>query len=512
METIELRLNNFLFNSGVLGFYRIMEHCGKANKIDKQANVLKVPKELLQGFEEDYINTMLYEFEKDVRWYRLIQDKEEVEQIDVNTQEGKEKLKSKWEMLKKAIESASYKSGYEIIKSEKKEESNPYAILEKAKKAEDIEKKASILELIEHLKRNKEVYAMKDIIYGKINIFWENVSFLNKTSNRSNIKEEYKKSFVNPVLDYIHTQAKSDYNCIECGNVVSKTQATSLSWLKDTGVDINRKKSGFWNFQEDAFLCPICNLIYSCVPLGFYLVESNGIFINCNKSLDMLLQENNEIKRRIEIEKDDISQIQYRMFYQFLKRSEQKQNEVISFEEPQNIQVIKRLANDKDHQRYEFATISKEKLRIFNKTKEKFEKLLTRKIIIHNGDKTDYINIYDHAIGNFLENRKQYSLLNRMVNYGLSTNANMNYAINLVKIQAHSIGGIEMKEMTEQIEQMRKAGEYLRKFYYSSEENENKLRAYILNLTNSLRTGNEAMFMDIVTRMYGSHRKKYSSC
>ena len=35
MDKIEIRLNNFLFNSGVLGFYKIIENVGKTELIEE---------------------------------------------------------------------------------------------------------------------------------------------------------------------------------------------------------------------------------------------------------------------------------------------------------------------------------------------------------------------------------------------------------------------------------------------------------------------------------------------
>lgn len=506
MEEFKIRLNNFLFNSGVLGFYKILQQAGKESLMQKENNVLTIKSEALNGFENDYIQEMLHEFRKDTRWYSIIQSKEKIETLDLETKEGAEVFKISFDFLKKALESASYKSGYEIVSLDSNE-TNPYQILEMAKKENDISRKRELwFELEKYLEENEEVYCMKDIIYNKINVFWENVAFLNKNSNKSRIKEEYKKSFVDSAINYLNTKQKSEYNCIECGSTLSKSDASSMSWVKDVGVDINRKKSGFWNFKEDTFLCPICNLIYSCIPLGFYLIGSNGIFINCNSSIEMLLLHNNNIRMLDNIERDTMSHAEHRLFYQLLEQSEQKANEEICKDEPDNIQVVKRIATDRDNLKYKFNTISKEKLQIFAKTKENFDKLRDKFISFSEdkGEKGKTIDIYEQVLSNFLENRKQYKLLDIITSYGANHNFNMSYAMNIIKIQLYCIGGINMSQMKEEIEEIRKAGETLQKFYYVSDENENKLKAYIMKLTNSLRTNNVTAFMDVVTRMYGS--------
>ena len=36
-----------------------------------------------------------------------------------------------------------------------------------------------------------------------------------------------------------------------------------------TGFDTSRKPSHVWNFINDIAVCPVCKLVYSCVPAGF---------------------------------------------------------------------------------------------------------------------------------------------------------------------------------------------------------------------------------------------------
>ena len=352
-----------------------------------------------------------------------------------------------------------------------------------------------------HIKRHEDTYCMKDIMYNKINMFWDGRSFFYRDNTKKNIEKEYKNAFVVPVQEYLKKQKKSEYNCIECTNEVSKTEASSMSWLKDVGVNAKKKNSGFWNFREDAFLCPVCNLIYSCVPLGFYITGKESIFINQNNSIKALVDENDQIKIHMKNEKDSIENIEHNVFMVVLDKFKNLTNEKFAENEMQNIEVAKRkVTNDKVL--YEFRTVSKEKLKIFKNSIESFENLLGKFTYI-NGE---YINIYEEVISNFLNNRNQFTLLYKLVKEDANNKVSTNYKRYILDIQINSIGGIRMGEKEElrvARSQLLKAGERLKKEYFAKDENSNKLRSYILQLTNSLRTNNPSIFMEIMTRMYG---------
>lgn len=481
MEEFKVRLNNFLYNSGILGFYRILENVEKEEYLQDKGNCITIKKEAIENFEDDYIKTMLDTFEQDTKWYTIVNSKEIIKKIDINNET--EKLKSYSNMIKKALESASYKSGYESIKAEAKE--NPYERLKALKEEIDGEKqKEYLLQIVNHLEQYKEVYCMKDIIYTKINCFWDSVAFLNRTANKNKIKEEYKKVFVTPAKEYLKQSRKSEYICIECGNKISKTEASGMSWLKDVGVDINRKKSGFWNFKEDTFLCPICSLIYSCVPLGFQIIGSNGIFVNNNESFKSLKANNTHYDKN---EKITLEGSYHKIIYNYINYITQMENEKKAKYEPKNIQVIKR-GGSKDNQYYQFDILSKDKLQIIKKSSKDFEYLLNT-------------NQYQKVLTNLLQGTKQYNLINKL----LREKKDIRYIKNILNIQAASMeGGKKVEERKRLIEEMIEEGEKLQKYFYINEENKKKLEAYVYRLQNTLNANSLEGFMKIFTLFYGS--------
>lgn len=143
LETLEIRLNNFLFNSGVLGFYKILEHSDKTQMLAKEENVIKVNPEVFVGFENDYISAMINEYEEDTRWLSIVGKKYEIQSMKLEEKEEQEKLNDFIAVLKKTLESASYKSGYEIVKSKGKTE-DIYKYLGQIKSQVEMEEKRRI--------------------------------------------------------------------------------------------------------------------------------------------------------------------------------------------------------------------------------------------------------------------------------------------------------------------------------------------------------------------------------
>src|SRR5690554_6504335 len=98
--------------------------------------------------------------------------------------------------------------------------------------------------------------------------------------------EEYKLELIEDLLNYMPSDLlKAKYNCANCNIKIvklNKPYSYEMNWLNSIGVDNTRNSSHFWNFTNDMFVCPICSLVYSCVPLGFTNYYAKGFFINQN--------------------------------------------------------------------------------------------------------------------------------------------------------------------------------------------------------------------------------------
>lgn len=487
MEQVVITLNDFLFNAGILGFYRILKITGKENLVEIRGNTLYIEPEVFQNFEEDYINAMMEHFEKDTRWYKITSTEkiEWIKKLDLQKKEETEKLEEQIKEIKKIIESASYKSGLEIIRKEKQtDDPNEYLKQIKIEKDSQIKRKY-LLAIIEHLKNNKEVYCMKDIIYNKINVFWENVAFLNTQANKNNMQQEYKKAFVDSVGSYLEKSKKAEYNCIECGNYIGKSEARGLAFLKDVGTDEKRKKSAFWNFNEDAFVCPICSLIYSCTPIGFTMVGSNAIFINNNESFKILEQHNAANTLQIEQDTDNFEKLYSKVLKNYINRADFEADRNMEKYEPENIQVIKRVGS-KDAQKYEINIIATDKLEIFKRTKEHLRNIVA----------TGY---YTEVADNILTGKNQFRMLARM----FQNEEKRNCVREILMIQIKSKGGKNVKEQEALLKQMIDIGESLKKSFFVEGENENKLKSYSYKLQRAIQSNNINDFRKLFVAFYG---------
>ena len=153
--------------------------------------------------------------------------------------------------------------------------------------------------------------------------------------------------------------------------------------------------------------------------------------------------------------------------------------------EPRNIQVVKRIGN-KDNQKYEFNMIAKDKLEILKNTNKYFEKLLGT-------------NLYQEVLTNLIEGRKQYNLITRL----LKENRNIEAIKYILLIQLNSMGGKNVQNRKERIEEMIREGEDLQKRFFVKDENENKLKSYTFKLQGALRANNVEEFMKLFTLFYG---------
>ena len=79
---------------------------------------------------------MINTFEKDTKWYTIVSKKEWIRNINIEEKDQVNKLEEEYKFIKKSMESASYKSGYEILKNS---EENPFKIIDILKKEKDLE-------------------------------------------------------------------------------------------------------------------------------------------------------------------------------------------------------------------------------------------------------------------------------------------------------------------------------------------------------------------------------------
>lgn len=519
-------LDTFLFNAGIIGFIEVLKEAGASkgkNKEEVKNDIkdyyyegqdLYVSKKFLKksDLSQLYIDSMIKKFgdkstiSETFKNIDYLISKEGIEEKEFN---------SKINSIIASLSSDSIKTGCETLQSNGLKIKIQENINNIKKNKKDIDKIKKYLKEIQNDYRNnkevKQTLLMKNIMYAKIQPFWSNKAFLNPQKSKKDLKNEFYETFEKPLKSIIE-ETKGKYNCITCGMQTSSSMDTTF--LFKVGVDTGRKRSTFWNYNPDSFLCPICSFIYACSPLGFRDIGNLMFFINQNDSIKTLISMN--VAGRIIDEKEDAHYIAYNTIIN--KALDEKTEELNS------IQVIIRNKNG-----YSFNTIGQDTLKIIKSMKGKngkkgeLERISKSYLIIPKDNRFD---IYKICLENVLNFRNQWNLIYLLlmnfekdgekgytIHYSVKTiftilkiqikqnhifreDINMNDKINLSYIACKS--GDEMRRIIIGVNNDRNLLDKEEK------EADNKLRGLVYQLINSIHTSNRDLFLSNITRLYTS--------
>lgn len=512
MNEITLELGTWQYNAGIAGFCNILEKNGFNIEISGDKIIFESSeklKEALENFEEKYFNYLIDEYEVTLSWYKIVSYKSKLEEIKNNFEilnaEGFQRMdKYIKEVLKYYIKSASYKAAYELIDDninplELEKELKPVNL----KKGEKIaDKKAEILQMIDkalvlinYCEKGKKYLAGKNVIYTLVKNAWNGVSFLNPQTKEKDMYKDFKGYFVDTAVSYIdEDKSKYKYECFICDNKI-KNFDNDFSFLNQTGFDVARKSSHAWNFTNNIAMCPICKLIYSCIPAGFNYVYGNGIFINSNQSLSELIR----INKRIHIEmyerskEEGTSSLTYRALAGAL-REEKEEN--IKYELA-DIQMV-RYENEK----YYFNILSKKIIKIIRDSKNDLD-VLTK--AWYKEINTDF-RLYEEVMKRVLNNQNLYTLIYKLLFYKISRESDCHFTpghiMRVLNINYRILEGLGlMKDKESMNKEAKAAGFYLREKYIKR-GTEHKIPGLCYRLLNGLKTNNRTTVMDTILNMY----------
>jgi CRISPR-associated protein Cst1 len=486
-QVVSRSLNDGLFNAGLLGFYHVLDHGGFS--ISVNGAEISFDSEVFTDFTSQYLNTLIDTFGKDTVFIQIEGWYQELLQIaEINKTTETVILKAESFLVEK-LKRNSYLAAYEIL-AHRGENVDFVGKIKESKETRDFyEKKMILLAIIEKAMEYRDVFLLKDIAYTKIQPFWSNIAFLNRMENKSEFSQTFEKSFTTPVNDFLadnteNKQQKTELFCCQCGSPITKGQASSMSWINDEGIDLNRKTSYFWNHVPDSYLCPVCNLIYACVPLGFYTKGQESVFVNQNNSFKSLLAFSAVLQA-----KQDNSDVFYTVIQSFLKNAEQTtaKNELI------NIQVIRRSG-----ERYYHNILSKDKLSSIRLCEKNFDNLVGKSVKI--GE--NYVNLYREVLTCVLNNTNLYSFINDCLHYGIADGKQVGFVKNLIDIQTQLFHKGEKSMGMDLVNRGYHDGFFLRQKMVGPDRNENKLRGLSFKLVNSLKSRNQYLFSDTVLRQY----------
>ncbi|MEG1805212.1 MAG: Cas8a1 family CRISPR/Cas system-associated protein [Clostridia bacterium] len=253
-----------------------------------------------------------------------------------------------------------------------------------------------------------------------------------------------------------------------------------MTYIQGVIADMSRKKSVFWGNSPDTFVCPLCNMIYSFMPLGFTGIGGRAlVFVNANDSVELMRQLNEIV---VPEDEKDVYKVTYNSIIKKLVD--------IKSLHLNKMQVI---SKDVDNH-YKISDISKDKLEIIKKGQKELQSLSYAK----QGD--NYINIYGEVIDNIISGKNQFSTLDLL----LSLEFKYSYQLfNILKLEIYKSQLYKEEVMENKVKiayvAKGKGEELKRKFGI---EADNKLRGFAYQLLNAAHSDNNELFLDRIVRMY----------
>ncbi|EAW7118133.1 type I-B CRISPR-associated protein Cas8b1/Cst1 [Listeria monocytogenes] len=514
MQTeIELRADDWLINAGLVGFLNIV---GKENvRINGQSIYFKA--DLLVGFEDKYFNFFIQEYKETLAWFKIVSYKDTMERFRAKdfASFDEKALNDLNKYMKDVVKFYLKKSNYIKVFSLIDAKANVTKWLEnlnainltKKQQWEDVK-----VDIVEKVKQNYiqldfiidfclgekglKYLGAKNLIYSVINKGWTGTSFLYTKTKFADPYLDYKTSFLDPVLDYVDSDlSKAKYNCFNC-NLPIKNLKTGLSFMNDIGFDIEKKTSHVWDFNNDVATCPICRLIYSCVPAGFTYVYGEGMFVNDSYGVEELHRVNERMRNSIlRFNQDGINSTNT---YRALVESITMEHENNRRYELADIQLVRY-----ENEHYRFNLLSKKMLHIVNDSKG------ILKSLIRCGYKEGNLNVnlYKEVIQHLMNNENLFTLIHKLIYYKqTSVNGlyyNMGHVSGILDINTKFLK--EMEVMTNisqnQLWFVQNCGKEFKEGYVKK-KSENKISGITYKLLNSLKVNDKDGFMDTLLNSY----------
>lgn len=517
MSVIRIELSDWLKNAGIVGLVNILENNEELkNNIVKKSNYVEFDSSNLDNFHELYFDYLIQKYKAFISIGKIVSNEAWIKDLlekDISEKEL-ETFNDYIKYAKEKLKAPSYISAYGIIADKNFKMLDKLNVLKgiKLKKTQNIsdiriefkEQCNLILEIIEYLNKPevRKIIAAKNIIYDIIQGFWSDVSFLNTQKSKNDMYECYKTDFTEPVKNYTEVNLEKAKNtCFTCENKIqklSKPFAFDITWITKMGVDGSRKSSHFWNYYSDANICPVCNLIYSCIPAGFSVINGRGIFINNNQSVASIISSNSIVLNT----KETLEELEEKSYFNIIDSMEQKSVEEAK-SEVENIQIVKFDKNSSSRP-YTFNVLSKDKLLIIKNNKKILEQLLNRKVKLA---KDYYLNIYSSVLDRIYNGKNLFDLLDTLTRLRISGEYKNSYVIYLlIKLNNNCMdmrGG--SKVYYKDVDKFKDYGMNLKKVY--GKEGENKIPGILYRLQNALKVKNEARFMDTLLNAYTSKKQ-----
>jgi len=484
---IRVGLGDWQFNAGVVGLYNILKHAGENYQISHQ--YIEFDEKALNDFENKYYDYLIKTYEKTTNYYEI---KDKLKTL-INLWAEREKNNNLYEKYLQDINT--------------KLDNSPYRKIRKTIPKRQLNIKNINLNVLTKL--DKMLKEDKTEILKK-----ECIGYYNQQSGVSNVPKAIVDKYINTnMLNLQKTcgdlkkymeedKSNSKIECFICGNKLKKN-GKGLNFLLNTYFDAERKKSHIWNLISDIEICPVCELVYCCIPAGFVTVYGKGLFINGNTSVEDLINLNTVVKTEVlkTLDENISSSLTYRALITAINKQDISKTQY----KLQDVQIIRY-----ENNRYRFNILSKNVLRVIRNSEKDLEALMNA---YYREGKMRF-NIYDITIDRLLNNYNMFTLIYKLLMYKLTesdsidTYYNMSHVMNLNYININYLKGVEgmdkVKENKAIVKDARSYGYHLRKKYLEKdkEADKTKIRGMSYRMLNALKTKNAEMFMHNVITSY----------
>lgn len=533
---VRLEVNDWLFNAGLVGIYKILENYYNMNEfkelVKTESNFIELDESVFNNFEEKYFAYFINTYENFTPYGEILSYKNFFEEINRNIEIlDEKKLKELNEILKyikdKLIRN-SYKSGYILI------EDKSIDILSLLQDIKNIKLKQKISDIFDEAKKQINIiltiilYLRKDEVrkillaqefrYNITSDFLSNVSIWKREKRIRNPYEVYNEYFVKIVKEYLESDKKNfKLTCTNCGAKV-KNNKFDMTWINKVGADTSKKAAHFWNFSPDIVICPVCNLIYSCIPAGCITLNKKGFFINNNFKMDTLRKLNSLPPKYLHNKNINIQYLETESYFKIADILENASNEQL-LKEIENIQIVK-LNFENEKRPYTFNVLNKEIALCIYKNKNIIKGTIGSYIKITS---KFYLNVYEEILKRIFNNKNLYDLIHELLTLYIKEKVGLALPSMVMEIQ---------KNITELKFNMKRKGEvdYLmdvnldkqkkefnikgsldyvmfqgykfRTVYNKKAGNDKKINTVTYKLLNALKTKNHNKLIEILVSSY----------
>lgn len=366
---------------------------------------------------------------------------------------------------------------------------------------------------IDYISNIIETGFIHNIIDGKYKIE-EIKEYIENKIKEKRITKEIEKIYSKIKRDYIekgkqiediqkYLKEKVIENCSMCENNFGKTTTYSEGNFVPLAISSDNARNFFWNQNVKLPICDICKLILFCIPAGITkitkTVKENGeykekqslSFVNYDTNVNTLLSTNNNFDNNSKYENKTENP------YTQLILNIVEQEQQISRWQLDNIFVVEFDAEYGAYSRIEYFNIKRYLAEFF----KGYSKTTISKI-------NDY-KFKLQIVNYILKNKDIKYIINERIRDEMKKENPNGYNLFLAT-KTRMILNLLKKEI-EGVEKINKNDDKLKALYYLGIEiheelkkkgEENKLNTYTHKMLNSIKTGNEKQFMEIIIKIH----------